>query len=686
MSLLDLALADQNLLAAWQRVCENDGAPGSDGVTLEAFGAGLMQRLAALRAQVREGRYATQPLLEVALERPGKSPRLLGIPAVRDRVLQTAVTLVLMPILDPHFEDTSFAYRPGRSVAMAVDRVVAGRQRGYRWVVDADIHGFFDAIPHEALIGRLHPFLADQTLLPLIRQWLGAPTKTSGGMRKRTLGVPQGAPISPLFANLYLDPFDETMLADPARWLVRYADDFVILTKSQDDAEQALEEASRWLEANGLMLNFDKTRVSQFASGFDFLGVRFEGETQWAIDPESAPWVLPKHLRPYRPATKPVASAKKSALAGRRHSCPAHPVPCIPHEVEADHPALSGAEIDVDPDAPPLLRTIYLSEPGAYLHREGERIVINKDEEELISIPIEKIDQVFVTGEGAISFGALRWLMRKQVVVLVADAAGQPVGAFRNDAAGHIRLRRRQFERGRDAAFALSAAQAIVAGKVANSRLLLRRYYRFRTEKHNPHDPSLAELQQAVARAASLNAVRGHEGAAARLYFDGMRGLLSPQWDFTGRRRQPPVDPVNAMFSYGYGILYHTLLTLLCRHGLDPHVGTLHADKEHHASLASDLMEEFRPLVVDAVVLKLLLSGKVSPADFEYGGSDYPVRLSTHLRKEFVTAVEAKMTSPLTHPYSGKTIDYRRAMLYQVAHWADVVTGIAPIYRPLVLR
>lgn len=715
MSLLDLALTDQNLLAAWQRVCSNDGAAGADGVTLDVFGANLGQRLAVLRAQVREGRYVTQPLLQVALARPGKTPRLLGIPAVRDRVLQTAFTQVLMPLIEPHFAEVSYGYRPGRSVAQAVQRVIDGREQGFCWVVDADIRSYFDTISHADLLVQLKPHLLDESLMPVIQQWLAASVQTPEGVIKREQGLAQGAPISPLFANLYLNPLDSLLMANPAWWLVRYADDFVILAQSLDSAEQALELSGKWLENHGLALNFDKTRLTRFAMGFDFLGVHFAGDTQWAIDPEAAPWVLPRHLQPQfqiiapqynlgrksKQGSLPSVGGRVARQATSKRPYPKQVLPevsCAPDEPSmpsevnegidtlSQTPPVETDKIRMDTDAPPLLRTLYLSEPGAYLHRQGERIVISRSGEELLSIPLEKLDQVFVSGEGAISFGALRWLMRHRVAVLIADQAGEPQGAFRDETGGQIALHHQQWQRLNEPAFVLNAARAIVAAKIANGRLILRRYFRHRPGKVNPHDEHLAHLQNAVAKGESLDAVRGHEGAAARAHFDSLRELLAPQWPFKERSRRFPRDPVNALLSYGYGILYHTLLNLIVRRGLDPHSGNLHASRQGHAALASDLMEEFRPLVVDAVVLKMLLGGKAVATDFEYDHADYPVRIGDSLRKRFIAEIETKLGSPLIHPRTGKTTDYRRAMLWQVAHWCDVVSGSVAVYEPMVLR
>lgn len=682
MSLLDVVIAPASLRAAWQRVRANGGGPGADGITLERFAAGLDARLSALRAQVRDGRYVTQPLLEVALERPGRAPRLLGIPAVRDRVLQTAVAQVLTPVLDPHFEDASFGYRPNRSVAQAVERVIAGRGAGYVWVVDADIQAYFDNIPHDLLMARLRPHLADPSLDGLILQWLKAPVRTASGMRRRERGVPQGSPLSPLLANLFLDPFDEAVLAGGDRWLVRYADDFVILCRTLDEAERTLEDTHRLLTGMGLELNFDKTRITSFDIGFDFLGVRFESGSQWAIEPDAAPWVLPAYLRAPLPAP---AGRDGAATPPRPPATPPRTAPAPARPAAGSAPPAVGVE--GEGEVPPLLRSLHLIEPGLYLCREGERLIVRRDGEELATIPADKLDQIIMRDEGAVSVGAVRACARKGIALLVVDEPGEPLAALVDLANGRISTRLAQYERVRDEAFRLQTARAIVAAKINNGRVLLRRYVRFRpglAGRWQALDAELCRLGQALAGAATLDEVRGFEGLAARRYYEGLDLILSPSWRLPGRSRQPPRDPVNAMLSYGYAILFQNLLTLVARRGLDPYLGCLHAVRDGHAALVSDLMEEFRAPVVESVILRLCLQGQVETHDFETGEDG--CFIAVEARKRLARALETRLNGRFTHPATGRPLDWRRALLWQVAHFADVIVGKAAGYQPLVMR
>ena len=697
MGLLDLAVTDDMLAFAWSRVRTNGGGPGADGVSLERFGDDLLARLSKLRRQICGNTYNPDPLLRIELPRPGKAPRLLAVPTVRDRVLQTAVTQILIPILDPLFEDESFAYRPGRSVQDAVKAVMVARDEGFDHVVDADIEAFFDNIPHQELLARLAEVLPDDTLLPLLGSWLNTPVKTSEGFVRGGCGVPQGSPVSPLLSNLYLDAFDEVLAGSADRRLVRYADDFVILARDVHAAEVALEEASLWLAGAGLAINFDKTRITTFAQGFTFLGVRFEGDTLWAIDPEASPWLLPREFQPARLKMKYPAGSKRAAQHGKSAPVAAMQrkqrlldtltetvMPAAPDEIVPQN------RVKFEEAAAPLLRTLYLGEAGAYLRIDGGRLLVNKGEEALLDVPLEKIDQVIVSDEGAVSFGALRVLLARGAGFFIQGRSGESPGHLVSALDTRISLRALQHERQRDEAFGLSVARTLVSGKIANSRLLLSRYYRFRPDRDNPADEPMREAQARALTAMGLDGLRGIEGSAARAYFAAWRELLPESWkaSFPNRNRQPPQDPINAMLSYGYAVLYHNLLTLVMARGLEAQIGHLHAMRDGHPALVSDLVEEFRALVVDAVVLKLVLDRPFDARDFHYqlDGSVRFCRLGQALRKMLIERLEAKLNSQRMHPLTGETGDFRRMMRIQIAHYIQVLEGVAPAYCCFVPR
>jgi CRISPR-associated protein Cas1 len=262
------------LLDAWHHIEDNDGVPGVDGVTLDDFELRVEENLNALERDLRERLYLPQPFLRGSMPKPAGGRRELAIPTVRDRVAQSAAALVVTPILDAEFEPVSFGFRRHRSVPHAIAEVRRHYAEGYHWIVEADIDDFFDEVDHDLLLGRLEASIPDPDLMRLVRLWLTAPVQEGTRIVERNRGLPQGAPISPVLANLYLDRFDEALLARGMR-LVRFADDFIVLCKERPAADAALELSETVLSELQLALDPDKTRVTHFDRGFRFLGHLF---------------------------------------------------------------------------------------------------------------------------------------------------------------------------------------------------------------------------------------------------------------------------------------------------------------------------------------------------------------------------------------------------------------------------
>jgi RNA-directed DNA polymerase len=277
-SLIDKVCAPATLAAAWTRVRANRGAAGVDGVSIERFAARSDLYLAELADELRAGTYRPLPVRRVDIPKGNGGTRPLGIPAVKDRIAQTAMKLVIEPIFEATFRSESYGFRPGRGCHDALREVDRLIKEGFTHVVDADLAGYFDSIPHEPLVERVARRLSDGRVLGLLRLWLGQDVMSGLERWTPAAGTPQGAVISPLLANIYLHPLDELMAAKGYR-MVRYADDFVVLCRSREAAEAALAEVRRWVAENGLRLHPDKTHVGdcrQPGEGFDFLGYRFE--------------------------------------------------------------------------------------------------------------------------------------------------------------------------------------------------------------------------------------------------------------------------------------------------------------------------------------------------------------------------------------------------------------------------
>jgi RNA-directed DNA polymerase len=277
-SLIDKVFAPATLVLAYERVAAKGGAAGVDGQSLERFAARAEIYLAELWTALREGSYRPQPVRRVNIPKADGGLRPLGIPAVKDRIVQAAMKLVIEPIFEVEFLEGSYGFRPGRGCHDALREVDHLIKEGFTYVVDADLANCFGSIPHGRLLQRVEERISDGRILGLLRRWLEADVLAEMERWTPTAGTPQGAVISPLLANIYLHPLDERMAALGYR-MVRYADDFVVLCRSREEAEAALAEIRRWVEENGLALHPDKTRLGdcrQAGEGFEFLGYRFE--------------------------------------------------------------------------------------------------------------------------------------------------------------------------------------------------------------------------------------------------------------------------------------------------------------------------------------------------------------------------------------------------------------------------
>ena len=289
-SLIDKIVSERTLGLAWEQVRSNAGACGVDGMRVGTFGKNSQERLLAVREHLKGGTYRPKPVKRVMIPKPGSSEsRPLGIPTVTDRIVQTATRMVIEPIFEREFAEHSYGFRPGRGCKDALGRVDELLKSGLVHVVDVDIKGYFDSIPHQRLMGLVGERIADGRVLALIESFLKQKVMGSNGRiedGKREKGTPQGGVISPLLANIYLNPLDHQM-SERGHQMVRYADDMVILCPTREAAEEVLESLREWSGQAGLELHPEKTKIVDMGeprAAFEFLGYRFRrGKTSGDI-------------------------------------------------------------------------------------------------------------------------------------------------------------------------------------------------------------------------------------------------------------------------------------------------------------------------------------------------------------------------------------------------------------------
>ncbi|MDB9309681.1 type I-D CRISPR-associated endonuclease Cas1d [Aphanizomenon sp. CS-733/32] len=332
--------------------------------------------------------------------------------------------------------------------------------------------------------------------------------------------------------------------------------------------------------------------------------------------------------------------------------------------------------------------TLYISQADSFIGKVDERINVKFEKKIIIDVPFIKLDSVVVLGRSTLSPAVVYELINRHIPLSFIDEMGHYLGQLQPEMSGNIFIRKAQWQAAGETPQSIHLVQGFIRGKLKNYRQTLMRYQReFNDIDLSKSIPRIEQVIAAINSTESINSLRGLEGSGSAAYFGCFDSLIrNSQFSFPKRVRRPPTDPVNSLLSFGYSLLRHDLQSAVNIVGFDPYLGYLHFDRYNRPSLALDLMEEFRPLVVDAVVLSSLNKQLLTPANFVTEPLSGAVSLTPEGRKTFLTLYEKKKISEFKHPVMGRKCSYREAFELQTRLLAKYLMGTVDKYPPLVLK
>lgn len=555
--------------------------------------------------QVREGTYEPGPPLRIPWEKEPGEQRYLSVPQPVDRALQRVVLDEIAPALDLLFEESSLAYRKGLGRNSAAKAVQAAFRAGFRFAVRADFRRFFDTIDHDVLRDRLLVYLADPFTVDLILRWV------RNGSFGRTRGLPIGAPLSPLLANLFLDQFDEEIAKEGGR-LVRYADDFLILVRDRDDADRLHATAEMQARRLLLQLNAEKTQFLDFSQPFEFLGFRFEKQERWEVTPGEGP----KRIEDLGWHDVSRRDPRKSALI------------VLPGETGAS-PAPDGATVVLGPS------------PGQGTLRDGRLTCKYENGVASPDVPLDRIRQVLLLGPVALDGPTLLELASRRIPLLAANTFGTVIGCLSPPGPyPDPETLWAQADAARDEGRRLAVARRLVVAKLRNHAALAAAW---RRSPQDDLDRRLLNHAEAAGKCESLAALLGHEGAGAAAWYADFGKRLPAGFSFPGRKMPLADDPINVLLNIAQTALHHQCLLAVQQAGLAPLMGLMHQPRAGHAALASDLQEPFRHLMDRAVIesLTTITPQVFHPAD----RGPYKLRIERSATRHLAAVVHRMLAS-----------------------------------------
>jgi len=654
-TLLERAARDPHLQAAWDALADAGRTPGVDGMEHDEFLDQLTTEYGSLREQLATGDVKPEALRGLLLKREDGKVRPLAVPTFRDRFLQRAVLHEIEPAVEQLLEDESHAYRRGLSRRSAQRGVQQAHDQGYRHVLDADIAAFFDEVDWDRLRIRLEAFFGTDPLVDLLLRWVRAPVEFGGQRIQRDRGLPQGTVVSPVLANLYLDAFDEALQRRDLG-LVRYADDFVVMCRSAEDAEAARAIVAEELQQIGLKLSEAKTEVTSFDHGFEFLGSLFC---------RSVVMDVPASKRGKR--VEAVLDAPDPAWDSQGASGWAADL-----DLEAEQPQKRPDRGFRRPLAPAVRarKPVYVVDRKARLRGRRRGLLVEREGHPPEYIAWEAISEIALLGGHRWTPSVAQHALRRRIPISFHARNGEVKGVLLPDKVRAPSIRaRRQWSWMQEEQSRLGVARDLVEAKIHNTRMVVRRLDR----EDEALMEQLKQLAKAALRAESAERLLGLEGGAAHAYFSRWERWLGGRFPFDRRTGRGADDPVNVMLNFLYTQLFRLTYTAALSAGLDAYAGVLHEGRDRYAALAADLQEPFR-FVVDRTVLDAVRRGRVKGRDFVYSEKGrYRLLLKDEAAALLLGAWEQRMVRKVT--VGERRASYRSHLFRQAESLGEVVDG-----------
>jgi len=590
-TLLERAVTLQSLKKALDRL--TNSSPGSDGISVSDVKKAGDMYLLRVRDSILSGDYTQGELKKYRIPKENGGYRDIYVQCVQDRIIHKAIGDFLAPVVDRILHTSAWAYRRGLSRKGAAEALKNAISLGYKYGIKADIATFFDSVNVDKLYFLLDGLFPSEPLVGALKELVGYFTQ------RNIKGLPQGSPLSPVLSNLYLTTFDKEMEKEGFR-LVRYCDDFVILSKDSLSKDTLIEKISRSLTRIDLNLKEEKIVPVDPSAPLNFLG--------------------------YLVSEEAITEAEKKAEGETKEEW----TPIFKDVWQEGYP-------------------VYLTTLARCAFSDGPHLVVKSEDESYEKIPWNRISRIVIVGRSSASGGAIYRAVKEEIPVTFIDILGRTRGSLYPELREIPDIIEHQTRYTKDEDFCLSFSREIISAKIHNSYVLLRR--------NGIESKELKEIEKRVAEAKSLESLRGLEGLASRIYFSEFSRLVEP-FEFKGRVYHPPDGPINVLLSLGYSILYNRIASVLRYKGFNARLGFFHKGRGAHNALASDLMEELRH-IAERVTLALIHLGEITDRDFSTRKrGDLEIwRLEGEGFRKFIHRFEVTMAQKASY-HEGKKMSY----------------------------